>query len=263
MGNVSFAAQSVGLLIASGALSLGIYLLVTKVNGAVDAQNNRPLVAKFAMWFAIALVTVSLSVLLGEVVVRPSPDADVPSAPHGNLSSLLTFLVLAGTCMGSSILVIVSCRLPSILLGFVLVLLSNSGLLLLAGAGFVAAANVIVLAGGLGTAWLLTSQQSASRILKDIGLTRSQRPIHEPFISCLTAGLLVFVLAAATQFSFTVTRSDDNERRAETNLPDAADFGLTLFRDHFLSIEIAGLLMLVTIVGATLIVLNVDRRPKV
>jgi len=268
MPNELFAAQSLWLIIGAGILSVSLYLLL-----AVPQGDSAPVFK----WTGYGLVAGSLSILFAAVVFVPGPSSEAVSGENWNLAEVVSFSVMAGTCVVSSVVVVVSRRMPSILLGFLMVMLGSAGLLMLAGAWFLAAANVFALAFGIGTVWYCSSRRMLQHILEEI-----KQPLHEPLLACVTAGLLIFIVCAATHFSLTAKPSGGEQRgivsqvsttrqskrvmsnaaiqlRIESEQPHTLQLGTTLFREHFLSVEIVGLLMLTAAVGTALIVVSGGR----
>ena len=157
-------------------------------------------------------------------------------------------------------------------------LLSNSGLYLLQGAEFLAAATIIIYAGAIIVTFLFVIM-----LAQPSGTARYDRLSREPFLACLTGVALAAVLSGAIYYS-AVGESKPKEIAAKSFRPEPAaavviaerqtglqpsfprwaidsqepyshvkGLGVTLMQDHYVSLEVIGVLLLVAVAGAVLI----------
>ncbi|MDB5389734.1 MAG: NADH:ubiquinone oxidoreductase subunit 6 [Planctomycetaceae bacterium] len=189
-----------------------------------------------------------------------------------NTTNDLTFYALATVTIASAIAMI-SARNPVIsALWFALVLLANSGLFLLQGAEFLSAATVIIYAGAIIVTFLFVIMLAQPR-----GSARYDNYSREPFLSCTAGVILCWTLLGTLHYSATVEaapletrelgQSDalprpeivahylatQPESRIDLTKPHVDSLGRTLFLEHYVSVEIIAMLLLVAVVGAVLI----------
>ena len=199
--------------------------------------------------------------------------ASLFSTRLGNATNNLTFYVLGGVSVASAVAMITA-RNPVIsALWFALVLLSNSGLYLLHGAEFLSAATVIIYAGAIIVTFLfviMLAQPKGSAIYDNYS--------REPLLSCTAGVILCWTLLGTLHYAATaeaatadqrkpghveelpsaqtVTRhlATQPESRINHERPHVDSLGRTLFLDHYVSVEIIAILLLIAVVGAVLIV---------
>jgi NADH:ubiquinone oxidoreductase subunit 6 (subunit J) len=149
--------------------------------------------------------------------------------------------------------------------------MASSSLLLLAGAEFVGAAGLMLL-GAVTTAYL-----RMVRSVRFVAADRLDEEAHEPLLACVCGGLLAVALLGGIQTSLASAPFDRSGLRNTAALtPPAviarsleqlpprqrmdgaqaavAALGETLFGDHQLVVILCGILLMVTAVGASLIV---------
>ena len=200
--------------------------------------------------------------------------------------SAICFYVLGAVTVASAGLMI-SARNPVYsALWFAMVLLSNSGLYLMAGAEFLAAATVIIYAGAIIVTFLFVIMLAQPR-----GTASYDRFSREPAFSCaagvILAATLIGTLSYSSQYE-TVPANDKALRpvRPTTALvdrvlgrrpdaevqptpliptprtpafegqdvnPQVEQLGQTMFNDHYVSVEIIAVLLLIAVVGAVAI----------
>jgi NADH-quinone oxidoreductase subunit J len=198
--------------------------------------------------------------------------ASVFGARVANTTNDLTFYALAAVTIGSAVAMI-SARNPVIsALWFALVLLSNSGLLLLQGAEFLSAATVIIYAGAIIVTFLFVIMLAQPR-----GSARYDNYSREPLLSCTAGVILCWTLLGTLHYAATVeaapadTRvrgqsealpksttvlkylSAQPESQIDPTKPHVDSLGRTLFLEHYVSVEIIAMLLLIAVVGAVLI----------
>jgi NADH-quinone oxidoreductase subunit J len=244
---------------------LGIYLLLPR-GPASESRVSR--------WLGGALATLSLVWVTAEFGAR------LPG-----LSNSLVFYILAALSVGSAAMTISSRNPVFSALWFALMLFSNSGLYLLQDAEFLAAATVIIYAGAIIVTFLFVIMLAQPR-----GTATYDRYSREPFFSCLAGVILAGTLIGTLHYSM-ISESQPSARGGlEPALPspaivqevlkrgsptsrmpeelaadetEAADvqlrpghvksLGQTLFLDHYVSVEVIGVLLLVAVIGAVLI----------
>ncbi len=149
--------------------------------------------------------------------------------------------------------------------------LGNSGLFLLQGAEFLAAATIIVYAGAIVVTFLFVIM-----LAQPTGMARYDRYSREPLLVSATGLVLASVLVGSLHYSARFEGWGDGTagsfRPSEKIIHEAAgdyekypridekqkdrhvaDLGNTLFVDHVASVEVIGVLLLAAVVGAVLI----------
>jgi NADH-quinone oxidoreductase subunit J len=174
------------------------------------------------------------------------------------------FLILAAVTLGAAVAA-VSFRNPVYCaVWFGLSLLGVAGLFLFADAQFLAAATVVVYAGAILVTFLFVLM-----LAQPEGRAAYDRVSWEPLLSAAAGMLLVGVLSAAIGGAASPARLAGGERAAAGWLsapsPESlargvldprhvAGLGVALFGRHLMAMEIAGVLLLVALVGAAVIV---------
>lgn len=191
-----------------------------------------------------------------------------------NTSNSLTFYVLAAVSVGAAIMMIATTNPVVTALWFALVLLSNSGLYLLQGAEFISAATVIIYAGAIIVTFLFVIMLAQPR-----GSANYDRYSREPMLSCLTGVLLSWTLIGTLHYTATVETAPLAARpqgvstaaipgpeqvvvgtdhlpasKVSAATPHVAGLGRALFSEHYVSVELIGVILLVAVVGAIMIV---------
>lgn len=239
--------------VLAAVLGLGVYLMLPQGRKATLGAGH---------WIGSILVTVALVGLAGQFGTR------LP-----NLTNELTFYVLAAVSVGSAVLMITSANPVYAALWFALVLLSNSGLYLLNGAEFLSAATVIVYAGAIIVTFLFVIMLAQPK--GSLGYDWHSR---EPMLSCFTGVMLTWTLLATLHHSATFETQKLADRPAGASsaaIPDQQTVGMglsqhpeskispikghvdslgrVLFLEHYVSVEVIGMLLFVAVVGAVLI----------
>lgn len=203
--------------------------------------------------------------------------------PPGPLLATLFFYAFSVLALVGGVLMITARDPVYSALWFATVVLSSSGLFLLAGAQFLAAGTVIVYAGAIVVTFLFVLMLAQSH-----GQAIYDRSARRPLAASLTSMLLLGALLA----SLVATRSGLTEEspsplasvasliaerpagdpvaivgntavRETSRLPEAVEYGQrpphvaglggTLFTDHLLTIEVIGLLLFIALIGAVAI----------
>ena len=258
--------------LTTAAAWLAMFLLLPHRHGGVKP------VRVYAIGAASALIAVAL--ILGLL--------ESPAGGLGGLEGLLTsgfFYTFALLALVGALLMTTARDPIHSALWFAVVVLSASGLSLLAGAQFLAAGTVIVYAGAIVVTFLFVIMlaQSHGRAIYD-------RMARMPALSALTSalmlgGLLVALVAVRSSHPADITYESRLRTPAailqrmspETALavvlkqavpetsklptpaepgaptPHLAGLGATLFTDHLMTVEVIGLLLFVALIGAVAI----------
>ena len=151
-------------------------------------------------------------------------------------------------------------------LSFAVVVLATAGLFALAGAPFLAAGTVIVYAGAIVVTFLFVIMMAQQQ-----GLAIYDRLSREPLLVTISSFVLVwslltvFIRATADvqpgQTLLPIPRAVERTTPPTTRIADAhhvAGLGVSIVSDHLISLEVAGTLLLVAMVGA----IAIAGRPK-
>ena len=176
------------------------------------------------------------------------------------LLQALAFYVFAFVVMASAAMVVVSRNPVYSVLFLVLAFFNAAALFLLIGAEFIAMILIIVYVGAVAVLFLFVV------MMLDINLTK----LREGFLKYLPVGAMIgFVLFLEILFGLGVLggNTDDLGRRSARPVPQvlAIDntraIGRVLYTQYFYLFQVAGLVLLVAMIGA--IVLTLRRRPGV
>ena len=203
-------------------------------------------------------------------------------APPGPFLSSLFFYAFALAAVASGILTVTNRNPVFGALWFASLVLSTTGLFLLEEAQFLAAGTIIVYAGAIIVTFLFVIMLAQST-----GLATYDRAARSPFGATLTS----FALLAALLYALLVVKANPTPADAEVHkpgwdsapadvvavreralrptallpaprdpapagappAPHVAGLGGTLFTDHLISVEVAGILLFVALVGALVI----------
>lgn len=218
--------------------------------------------------FGALLATASLVQTAGNLALRFS-----------HLTNGLAFYVLATISVVSAVLMITSRNPVYSALWFALTLLTNSGLYLLNRAEFLAAATIIIYAGAIIVTFLFVIMLAQPR-----GTAQYDHYSREPFMSCLAGIILAWTLTGTISYvgqvelsppATHITRLTKSEKIL-TLMPSHGTVGATLqkygdsvqildtrghvdglgralFLNHYISVEVIGVILLIAVVGALLI----------
>jgi len=271
------------LILAAGAV--GVFLMLPRGQAKGNRETNRLLGAFLVTAAFVLLLAAPFSPewnnergLEGVSLFRMFPEVSVS----------ITFYILAGMSLLSAVMMITSRNPIYSALWFAVVLLANSGLYFLQGAEFLAGATIIVYAGAIIVMFLFVVM-----LAQPSGTAGYDRVSREPLFSCL-AGLLMSAALVGTIHhvmryewhgnASTFTHGHDQVRqhrifdpRLDAMLMDGVNpknphesvpkphvkaIGIALYRDHIISIEVIGLLLLAAVVGAMLVAVHrVDGPP--
>jgi NADH-quinone oxidoreductase subunit J len=188
----------------------------------------------------------------------------------GDWTSQVVFWLLAAITLGAAIATISSQAPIYSAIWFALSLLGTAGLFLFQGAQFLAGATVVVYAGAIVVTFLFV-------------IMLAQPEGHSPYdrltwgglpkvLGVVSAGLLVGILTfllgktkheIAQPAAMTAAAPGDAARVAASGVRSpahVANLGRRLFSEHLLSVEIAGTLLLVALVGA--VAIAIQGRPR-
>lgn len=250
MGQFELTLETLLIVLCSG---IGWYLLLPRGTGK---GNN-----------ALTKIAGSVLATVGVVLLAAAFGARI-----ANMTNHLTFYTLAAVTVGSAIAMITA-RNPVIsALWFALVLLSNSGLFLLQGAEFLSAATVIIYAGAIIVTFLFVIMLAQPR-----GSALYDNYSREPFLSCTAGVILCWTLLGTLHYAAKVEAAPPDvrvpgqseelprpetvsrylaaqpESRIDPTKPHVDNLGRTLFLEHYVSVEIIAMLLLIAVVGAVLI----------
>lgn len=223
-------------------------------------------------YFGALLCTISLVFFAQDITLR---------FPPSQFSNGLAFFVMAAVSLISAVLMITSRNPVHSAMWFALVLLTNSGLYLLNGAEFLAAATIIIYAGAIIVTFLFVIMLAQPR-----GTAQYDHYSREPAMSCVAGILLAWTLTGTISYVTTQEMRNPAARLAEIN-PEEKVFtlmpshgaigavvgrhgqslqildtqtrshmegvGQALFLHHYVSIEVIGVILLIAVVGALLI----------
>ncbi len=249
--------------------SLGLYLMLPR--GQASGKLGSRIVGGL-------LLIVSMILL---ATMSASGDAGVRFIyAYGDLGWNASYWFLAGLSLVSAVLMVTSRNPVYSALWFAMVLMSNSGLYLLMDASFLAAATVIVYAGAVVVTFLFVVM-----LAQPNGAAAYDRLTREPFLAACVGGLVIGVVllttltfsagteieAAAGTGSRRPSVADVARVASATTLPTKIDparghvegLGRSLFLEHYMSVEVVGVLLLAAVVGALLIATHrVERTAK-
>ena len=170
------------------------------------------------------------------------------------------FLLLASLTVTSAVMTVTQRNPVSCALWFAIVVIGTAGLFLLLNAQFLAAATVIVYAGAIVVMFLFVVMMA-----QQIGTARHDRLSREPGWSVAASFVLLIALISTAVATYGGARPALADRYGEPPVsltshldadpysPQVAALGATLFTDHWLSLEVAGTLLLVAMVAAIVI----------
>ena len=240
--------------------ALGLYLMLPRG----QAGTNTPW-----RWVGAALILLSFGLLL----VVPSSATELTPAILGLAGSIsfdVTYWVMAVVSLGSAVMMITSRNPVYSALWFAMVLLANAGLYALHDAQFLAAATIIVYAGAVVVTFLFVVM-----LAQPMGASTYDRLTREPFLATCVAGLILGVTllsviqysrlteAAGAKATSVSARPDlglighvvnqNPESRISDKHKHVDGLGRALFLEHYVSVEVIGVLLLAAVVGAMLI----------
>ncbi len=198
-----------------------------------------------------------------------------PESTLGSWAGSSLVAVLIGLSLIAAVVTVTSRRSLTAVLSFATVLVANAGLMLLGSAQFVAVATVLVYLGVVVLCSAIAANIVESR-------ATAEPDGHEPLLICLTGGLLSVALIGSIQFALAAEAQavTDSPRfsalpkrhvietalmkagpriQIDAKQPHVRGLGRTLFRDHFVSVGIAAVLLMLASVAAVLMTRPADR----
>ena len=155
------------------------------------------------------------------------------------------FVLLAGLAVGSAIAVVVQRNPLYSAISLVGVFIALSGLYLLLAAPFIAAVQVIVYAGAIMV--LVIFVIMLLNVEEEV-----KRPYRLRYLIPAGAGFGLALLAQTLFIIFAIQRTPFRpESPTATNTGSVLNIGIGLFTEYLLPFELAGVLLLMAIVGAT------------
>lgn len=210
--------------------------------GAVVIYVTLPKEGRSAHWglvvLVVALAAGAALLLLGRLL--------------GDAGDRVYFYLLALLALGGAVRVVTHPRPVYSALFFVLVVLSTAGLMVLVGAEFLAAALVIVYAGAILVTYvfviMLAQQSSPTTGGQFAAALDYDKDAREPLAAVLAGFVLVGTLAGVI-----VSRKWDSISAAsagEASNGNTLALGRVLLTDFAVSVELAGVLLMVAMIGA-------------
>ena len=171
--------------------------------------------------------------------------------------SALFFYLFAAVCIASAIMVIAARNPVHSVLFLILAFVNAAGLFVLMGAEFLAIILIVVYVGAVAVLFLFVV------MMLDVDFVE----LKQGFLSYLPIGFLVAV-ALLVEFGFVGFAANAAHgapiqiaRNSASQLTNAVAIGQVLYTDYWLVFQLAGLVLLVAMVGA--IVLTLRHRPGV
>lgn len=191
------------------------------------------------------LAVLSLSLILGGAM-----------APLAGRANTVVFWALAGVTLVAALAAISARSAVYTAIWFAFSLLGTAGLMFFQGAQFLGVATIAVYAGAIVVTFLFVIMLAQPE--GHASYDRISWGWYTKSVSALMAALLVGVLTMAVQAAYAPGTEGGPENLAENVLHPShmALFGRELFSRHLLSIEIAGSLLLVALVGALAIMIQ-------
>ena len=176
---------------------------------------------------------------------------------------MIVFYVLAVVTIGSAAAAISMKSAVYSAIWFAMSLVGTAGIFLVQGAQFLSVATLVVYAGAIVVTLLfvvMLAQPEGHDTYDRISWGWAAKPVS------IAAGLLmVFVLAlalASVQDGKIATRAKGEKNEIAQADSHMAHLGAELFSRHLLSVEVAGTLLMVALVGAIAIVIQGKDQPK-
>lgn len=177
--------------------------------------------------------------------------------PMENLVGGAYYYVFSAIALGSAMRVITHTRPVYSALWFVMVVLATAGLLVLAEATFMAFALLIIYGGAILVTYLFVIMLAAPAGEEEGGLLEHDRVAFEPAAAVSCGFFLLAVLLQAIFRPLHLSPAPAAASPVEVAVGSAAGnigrLGVDLFQRHPLGLELAGLLLLVSLVGAVVL----------
>lgn len=228
------------LIVVAAALGgVGVYMLLPR---AGSGRNRR-----VGVWSAGGALA-----LLWLIWIISFHDAGVGRA--------LLFCLLGSATVIGGVMTVTQGNPVSCALWFALVVIGTAGLYMLANAQFLAAATIVVYAGAIIVMFLFVVMMAQQH-----GTAVYDRVAREPMFAVIAGFVLLMALVSATvatyrgpspALSVVPGAADVSDASSLDTAPDSqqvAALGRALLVDHWLSLEVAGTMLLVAMVGAIVI----------
>ena len=167
---------------------------------------------------------------------------------------LLLFFLFALMSVGAAFFILLTKNLMYMALGLFVCLLGMAGLYVLAGADFLAVTQIMVYVGGVLVliifgVMLTNKGQTTDNQLKNYILTSNLNQFWGVVVSLSIFGILFVTILTANFGVFNKVTNLENP----ANVSTLQSTGMSLLTTHLLPFEIAGILLMVALMGATFI----------
>jgi len=169
----------------------------------------------------------------------------------------IAFYLFSAVMLASAFMVIASRNPVHSVLFLIVVFFNAAGLFVLLGAEFLAMILVVVYVGAVAVLFLFVV------MMLDIDFTELKSGAQQYILVGAGVGivLLLELIGSASLWTFSAASPGELAQRTPTNISNTAALGRILYTDYIYYFQIAGLVLLVAMIGA--IVLTLRRRPGV
>jgi NADH-quinone oxidoreductase subunit J len=169
----------------------------------------------------------------------------------------IAFYLFSAVMLASAFMVIASRNPVHSVLFLIVVFFNAAGLFVLLGAEFLAMILVVVYVGAVAVLFLFVV------MMLDIDFTELKSGAQQYILVGAGVGivLLLELIGSASLWTFSVASPGELAQRTPTTISNTAALGRILYTDYIYYFQIAGLVLLVAMIGA--IVLTLRRRPGV
>jgi len=235
---------STPLIIVIAVAALGVYLMLPLGNEVPGRKGY---------WTGVVLFSLPVMLLgfsLLELVAVP-----------------IVFSILACVSLAAALMTVTSRTATTAIFSFSLVLLSNAGLYLIGSAWLVSFVTLIVYMGIIAASYLFVARAMEVRDMR-----RIDSVAREPFLACVSGALLAITVVGVIQYALTVEakprfgsarssalpkrttveaflRHVPTRMRIDGNASHVKSLARTLYRDHFVAIGVAILLIVPVLVA--------------
>ena len=169
----------------------------------------------------------------------------------------IAFYLFSAVMLASAFMVIASRNPVHSVLFLIVVFFNAAGLFVLLGAEFLGMILVVVYVGAVAVLFLFVV------MMLDIDFTELKSGAQQYILVGAGVGivLLLELIGSASLWTFSAASPGELAQRTPTNISNTAALGRILYTDYIYYFQIAGLVLLVAMIGA--IVLTLRRRPGV
>jgi len=169
----------------------------------------------------------------------------------------IAFYLFSAVMLASAFMVIASRNPVHSVLFLIVVFFNAAGLFVLLGAEFLAMILVVVYVGAVAVLFLFVV------MMLDIDFTELKSGAQQYVLVGAGVGLVLLLelIGSASLWTFSAASTGELAHRTPTNISNTAALGRILYTDYIYYFQIAGLVLLVAMIGA--IVLTLRRRPGV